>query len=1644
MRDYKKVVMKFNKKLLFFGGALIFVVILVLLILQIKLSLFSSSLEDMSFEPYSLDEKISNVVTDYDPIVPYNPLWPSKLKFGGGISGLLDAKVIPEQCALFNDGSYPIQDIIGGCWDGQGQWNYKLTGGDNARWGMWGVVQDDGVKYPYLESPTEVTCGMYLGFFLNYNLVAKKWQLDISNDGPYMSQVLRGNIAIYQKDGQDPDGVYNLVNSCATKKSDGTEFFPSQISIGAEAPPVCGNGRKDEYEECDLGSQNGAPGSVCSSTCTSCGNRNALTYPDYGAFQGTTENYYDGTAPPVDVGYGQTSPWYTAVRVEQCDDGAQCSNGADCTNYWNYQINQISATNPCIGIGDGLCKPRTFGDDACDEFCKDKCKDADFDSFDNCDPYVPNPSDPLAPWFPNPVPDDGNYADCNDNNPWITGETASGGANQMVSGKSFCDKDKDSYTDEKYFKTGYKGANIADCNDDITNDPIGITCPDVSSSYLCDIFYRNIDNDNNGIPDYSKCAFCAHPGIREAVDNVDNDCSGYFQAVRGNVFERSANYCVWSFGKAIRPVPMSFKFRTEGEANIKLCLESLDGKSPAWTAQADFVFTPDQGSSPIPAFSTTVAMQEHGYQSPDLDESFKCSSVYSFPNAYGNWTVNIIHNSDCTPGEGIVVGPGVKNNLKLACRVKDYQGDGKNVPDELVEGGLLLSSYNGKDTFCQMVDEGIQMVFSGEGRLCSDYNRPVKYGYNSNFIGTQKIDIPTTSTDEYEDTWEIYIYKPGGIKFEFRGGEDGGVLYTKNIIDTSDSLCGLLKIKLWRDATGALTGIARQDKIEIDSSNTCLKNNEQIGISRATADLPVQFIDSLRGELDFDKFWNQILPNNNFDKSKWVWNNGCAAKDKCMDNADNDGKESLHEAVPYKFYEPRIEAIDTYSESGELTGSADLDPLANKLSNIRLRDQDDPQCKFAGINPPEGFGFPPKYLWPADYKKIPYSKGLVSPLIGQEIPYCIDQDGDGFCGCIQNPDAEINTLLSGADHITSGGVQTITQSFLGIPTRIKVSKGQSLRLCLDDVNGFSPAWAATADIKLVYIGPTGLTLQDFTLTKTMIAHSNDRQIVCSDEIAFPFNGEITYTITTSSSTVYGKRVFLGTGRGMYEVTYDNWVPHFARDDGSTCNWIATKKLFDGKGLIKDNVKNTAFPDCDDNLEDDNQQYLELDGTLIPVARKYGWDVDVTRFGLDYSAFEVHPLAPTTSSSCQLGLFDFNCNGNGAIGSDKGRLQRGGTPFDFDLRTGVETIADNKVMDEKVFPLNLFTKNWLPHRTPAEDKDFLCFVEAPGALFWEQAELEFMIVGFAAPIAEIAFPASLIGKLSSYSVTRVLLAATDSYFVAGGLENCLKVEPVDWEGCVVPNAAFLALGTYQVGQLAYESGVRVGFAKRAETFMTRLNSESGSVPNLPHNFYDIIRRRIGFPNRNLPQPSNTGRLSVRSAEQMDLQDLLLNRRDPNVNAKLRQIVSDAELRVDPVRIETSVGVIYRYDMRLINSEGLYINEIFDLKIYHYLGLPKTGEISIHIFPEWKRLGASKRLMDEAFDIMEQNGVKNGRSYFSQDNALRFHERLEFHRAAGKTRDEAFRLSAGETFTGRQWLDHGWQIENVDTAQSGNPVVNWIHP
>ena len=65
------------------------------------------------------------------------------------------------------------------------------------------------------------------------------------------------------------DGIVNGPEECDLGKSNGASYSQDGCTLGCTRPHYCGDGIVDTSlgEECDLGSINGQPGSLCTSTC---------------------------------------------------------------------------------------------------------------------------------------------------------------------------------------------------------------------------------------------------------------------------------------------------------------------------------------------------------------------------------------------------------------------------------------------------------------------------------------------------------------------------------------------------------------------------------------------------------------------------------------------------------------------------------------------------------------------------------------------------------------------------------------------------------------------------------------------------------------------------------------------------------------------------------------------------------------------------------------------------------------------------------------------------------------------------------------------------------------------------------------------------------------------------------------------------------------------------------------------------------------------------------------------------------------------------------------------------------------------------------------------------------------------------------
>jgi len=346
-----------------------------------------------------------------------------------------------------------------------------------------------------------------------------------------------------------------------------------------------------------------------------------------------------------------------------------------------------------------------------------------------------------------------------------------------------------------------------------------------------------------------------------------------------------------------------------------------------------------------------------------------------------------------------------QGNVSRSCSINSsYPGDGADggANSEHIGCYGVKNHYNKKDEFCQMVDENVAY---GGGKVCSGYNRAVKW---IEIIKDVELHGSTTYGDnliaQKAETYTYYSYKPGGFEIEknapvefnlednsnpsARPLKNDAGCYKKDVTVGQHVKQGSNPLAGWSLASYFGAGSIWPDPILpvslIDYS--CLAEEEDNAKSRGTISstgiFPEQFIDSFRGELDFEDFWTNyesIVQEKEDGEFVWKWQTACVPKDKCADRGDNDGLENLYTTQPYKFYLPDVT----------------LNSLTNsKIFKIGLIDVDDPNCKWETAPNDNSFigysnaGTPKKNPLVSDYPSSSYSFLA---------DYCMDIDRDGFC-----------------------------------------------------------------------------------------------------------------------------------------------------------------------------------------------------------------------------------------------------------------------------------------------------------------------------------------------------------------------------------------------------------------------------------------------------------------------------------------------------------------------------------------------------------------------------------------------------------------------------------------------------------------------
>lgn len=345
-------------------------------------------------------------------------------------------------------------------------------------------------------------------------------------------------------------------------------------------------------------------------------------------------------------------------------------------------------------------------------------------------------------------------------------------------------------------------------------------------------------------------------------------------------------------------------------------------------------------------------------------------------------------------------------NVSRACRIEgdSYVGDGADNPgtpiNVLNSAGAIVAKmgcgdvknvYGVTDTFCQMVDNVPRM---------KEYQRAVKWGERT-FTSTEFTVPPISSLLGGPVTYNqtiSYEFIPGAVD-----SNSASCSLVETIRRVTPSYLGL-DIGAFKELIRAQPAYSNGYTLQWASAPPgsgwatenvqalvkrtyypdCMPSIESNGTHRNTVGtiFPQQFIDSFRGELDFSKFipsYSVLHEKDSEGNFLWQWQTAFVNRDKCNDGANNAGPRDLLKTEPYGFF------LDPIQKIVDINGV--VTPL-NPDFNVALIDVDNPECKFNSPQIVGGTNIVPKIYSASEHKTNPVTNK----------PYCLDNDGDGFCG----------------------------------------------------------------------------------------------------------------------------------------------------------------------------------------------------------------------------------------------------------------------------------------------------------------------------------------------------------------------------------------------------------------------------------------------------------------------------------------------------------------------------------------------------------------------------------------------------------------------------------------------------------------------
>jgi len=316
-----------------------------------------------------------------------------------------------------------------------------------------------------------------------------------------------------------------------------------------------------------------------------------------------------------------------------------------------------------------------------------------------------------------------------------------------------------------------------------------------------------------------------------------------------------------------------------------------------------------------------------------------------------------------------------------------------------------------------------------------------------------------------------------------------------------------------------------------------------------------------------------------------------------------------------------------------------------------------------------------------------------------------------------------------------------------------------------------------------------------------------------------------------------------TQTGGVVLSYEDLISSLGGNVKENLRGSLLEKSADGRKIVVCNYTkakeegyfiSSVYPDCDDSLGDDGGQYVSdrLSGSSekvrVQTMPSLGW-VGKGLAGQDFSAWNVHPLAPKGESSCYYG-FDVDCNKDYESGTAK-ELGVGRVPFDMNVDTGVEKVLASSLLVDTISDtsnsgLSAFSNtqkiDMACYKTPILKEQFQKYQMYTGG--------SLMIIGVAAVYAPVGIPAAVLVVLGT--TIGVVDVAVSVPLLATQVTDLAEGKIVNTQQEYLPLAmnVLSVVGSGSASVFGYRQVGQIRTLKNAKNFAITMKPEEFRVAN----------------------------------------------------------------------------------------------------------------------------------------------------------------------------------------------------------------------